>query len=142
MRKLVTLSFLFVTSLWADTDIQEMTVAAPRIQNSVEALLEVRKQKNNVSDVLGQEAVSRTGDSDAAATLRRVTGLTLVNGKYVYVRGLGERYSSVLLNGSQVPSPEPTRRVVPLDLFQYLFLKVLQYRKVFPLIDLLSLAEV
>jgi TonB-dependent receptor len=131
MRKLVTLSFLFVTSLWADTDIQEMTVAAPRIQNSVEALLEVRKQKNNVSDVLGQEAMSRTGDSDAAATLRRVTGLTLVNGKYVYVRGLGERYSSVLLNGSQVPSPEPTRRVVPLDLFPVSILESITVQKSF-----------
>lgn len=101
----------------AESDIQELTVAAPRIKNSVESLLEVRKQKNNVSDVIGQETMQRTGDSDAAAILRRVTGLTLVNGKFVYVRGLGERYSSVLLNGSQVPSPEPTRRVVPLDLF-------------------------
>ena len=47
-------------------EVQEMTVAAPRIQNSVEALLELRKQKNTVSDVLGQEAMARSGDSDAA----------------------------------------------------------------------------
>ena len=46
-----------------------------------------------------------------------MTGLTIVDGRYVYVRGLGERYSSTLLNGAQVPSPDPTRKVVPLDLF-------------------------
>ena len=44
-------------------------------------------------------------------------GLSLINGRYIYVRGLGERYSSVLLNGAQIPSPDFTRRVVPLDLF-------------------------
>lgn len=112
-------------------EIQEMTVAAPRIKNSVEALLEVRKQKNTVSDVLGQEAMARSGDTDAAASLRRVTGLTIVNGKYIYVRGLGERYSSVLLNGSQVPSPEPTRRVVPLDLFPVSILDSITVQKSF-----------
>lgn len=111
--------------------IQEMTVAAPRINNSVESLLEIRKQSQTVSDVLGAEAMSRSGDSDAAASLRRVTGLTLVNGKYVYVRGLGERYSSVLLNGSQVPSPEPTRRVVPLDLFPVSILESITVQKSF-----------
>lgn len=130
-----TLFILFLilsfNALGADTEIQEMTVAAPRIRNSVESLLEVRKQKNNVSDVLGQEAMARSGDSDAASSLRRVTGLTLVNGKFVYVRGLGERYSSVLLNGSQVPSPEPTRRVVPLDLFPVSILESITVQKSF-----------
>ncbi|MGE3609556.1 MAG: TonB-dependent receptor [Bacteriovoracaceae bacterium] len=122
---------LFVLLVAEAAEIQEMTVAAPRINNSVESLLEVRKKANNVADVLGQEAMARTGDSDAASTLRRVTGLTLVNGKYVYVRGLGERYSSVLLNGSQVPSPEPSRRVVPLDLFPISVLESITVQKSF-----------
>jgi hypothetical protein len=126
--------FVLVSFTWASTsstEIQEMTVAAPRIKSSVEALLEVRKQKTNVADVIGQEQMSRSGDSDAAASLRRVTGLTLVGGKYIYVRGLGERYSSVLLNGSQVPSPEPTRRVVPLDLFPISILDSITVQKSF-----------
>ena len=70
-----------------------------------------------VTEALSAEQISRTGDSDAATTLKRVPGLSLVNGRYIYVRGLGERYSSVLLNGAQIPSPDFTRRVVPLDLF-------------------------
>ncbi|HET8897883.1 MAG TPA: TonB-dependent receptor [Rhodanobacteraceae bacterium] len=76
-----------------------------------------RRHAGAVTEVLGAESMSANGDSDAAAALKRVTGLSLVDSQYVYVRGLGERYSSVLLNGARVPSPDPTRRVVPLDLF-------------------------
>jgi hypothetical protein len=71
----------------------------------------------SVDDTLSIEQITRAGDSDAAVALRRVTGLTLVNSRFIYVRGLGERYSSVLLNGASIPSPDPTRRVIPLDLF-------------------------
>ncbi len=98
-------------------ELEDVVVLAPKVRGSVSALVEVRKQSSAVTDVLGSEQMSRAGDSDAAASLRRVTGLTLVGGKYVYVRGLGERYSGVLMNGFSLPSPEPSRRVVPLDLF-------------------------
>ncbi len=79
--------------------------------------LDERRIAANVTEALGAEQIARTGDSDVAATLKRVTGLTVVDGKYIYVRGLGERYSNVLLNGAPIPSPDYTRRVVPLDLF-------------------------
>jgi outer membrane receptor protein involved in Fe transport len=79
--------------------------------------LDEKRASAVVSETLGAEQIARTGDSDAATTLKRVTGLTLVDGRFIYVRGLGERYSSVTLNGAQIPSPDPTRRVVPLDLF-------------------------
>lgn len=101
----------------ATSDLEEMVVLAPKVKGSVSALVEVRRNSSGVSDVLGSEQMSKQGDSDAGGSLRRVTGLTLVGGKYVYVRGLGERYSSVTLNGASLPSPEPSRRVVPLDLF-------------------------
>lgn len=81
------------------------------------AYTDERRASAQVSETLSSEQISRAGDSDTGAALKRVTGLSLVDGKYVYVRGLGERYSSVLLNGAQIPSPDPTRRVVPLDLF-------------------------
>lgn len=70
-----------------------------------------------VASFVTSEDLQRTGDNDAAVALARVSGLSLVGGKYVYVRGLGERYSSALFNGSPLPSPEPMQRVVPLDLF-------------------------
>ena len=79
--------------------------------------LDEKRASPVVAETLGAEQIARTGDSDAATTLKRVTGLTLVDGRFIYVRGLGERYSSVSLNGAPIPSPDPTRRVVPLDLF-------------------------
>lgn len=98
-------------------ELPEFVVLEPYIEGSLAAFVEERRGSYAVADILGAEQMSRSGDSDAAAALKRVTGLTLVDGRYVYVRGLGERYSSVLLNGAQIPSPDPTRRVVPLDLF-------------------------
>ncbi len=95
----------------------DLTVTAPRIEGGALELLDERRSTAAVSDIIGAEQISRSGDSDAAGALRRVTGVTLVGGRYVYVRGLGDRYSSTLLNGAALPSPEPERRVVPLDLF-------------------------
>ncbi|MCB0422216.1 MAG: TonB-dependent receptor, partial [Bdellovibrionales bacterium] len=98
-------------------ELEEFVVLSPNLKSSVSALLEIRRSHVTVADLIGSEQISRSGDSDAGASLKRVTGLSLVDGKYVYVRGLGERYSSTLLNSSMMPSPDPSRRVVPLDLF-------------------------
>jgi len=75
------------------------------------------RETSEVASFLTEEDLERTGDDNAAQALTRVTGLSIVEGRFVYVRGLGERYSSALLNGSPLPSPEPLQRVVPLDLF-------------------------
>ncbi|MGD8358716.1 MAG: TonB-dependent receptor, partial [Lysobacterales bacterium] len=101
----------------AGTEMPEFVVIAPYISGSLASVMAERRDSDGVTDVLSAEQISRAGDSDAAGALKRVTGLTLVDGQYIYVRGLGERYSSVVLNGAQVPSPDPTRRVVPLSLF-------------------------
>ncbi len=78
---------------------------------------EPMRATSEVVTFLGAEDLARTGDSNAAEALTRLTGLSLVSGRFVFVRGLGDRYSSALLNGSPLPSPEPLRRTVPLDLF-------------------------
>lgn len=78
---------------------------------------EPMRQTSEVAAFLSSEDLSRQGDSNAAAALTRLTGLTVSGGGFVVVRGLNERYSSALLNGSPLPSPEPLRRTVPLDLF-------------------------
>ncbi len=101
----------------ADDTIDEVVTTGTRLKGTATAVIEERKNQAFVADILGAEQISRTGDSDAASALRRVTGLTLVDGKFIYVRGLGERYSSTQLNGAAVPSPDPTRNVIPLDLF-------------------------
>lgn len=70
-----------------------------------------------VVSVLSSAEIARTGEGDIAGALNRVTGLSVVGNGYVYVRGLGDRYSLALLNGLPLPSPEPLKRVVPLDIF-------------------------
>lgn len=77
----------------------------------------VMRTAPQVISVLSSEEIARTGEGDIAGALGRVTGLSVVGNGYVYVRGLGDRYSLALLNGSPLPSPEPLKRVVPLDLF-------------------------
>ncbi|MCJ2179204.1 TonB-dependent receptor domain-containing protein [Novosphingobium album (ex Hu et al. 2023)] len=77
----------------------------------------IQKTAPEVISVLSSEEIARTGEGDIAGALGRVTGLSVVGNGYVYVRGLGDRYSLALLNGSPLPSPEPLKRVVPLDLF-------------------------
>jgi TonB-dependent receptor len=101
----------------AGSELPEFVVIVPHISGSLASVLEERREDVAVANILGSEQISKSGDSDAASALKRVTGLTLVGGRFIFVRGLGERYSSTLLNGANVPSPNPTRRVVPLDLF-------------------------
>ncbi|MFT3923005.1 MAG: TonB-dependent receptor [Myxococcales bacterium] len=101
----------------ASMEIDEFLVTAPHIEGGIASLISERRESSNVADVIGAEQMSRSGATNAASALSRVTGLTVVDGKFVVVRGMGERYSSMLVNNMFVPSPEPTRRVVPLDLF-------------------------
>ncbi len=90
---------------------------AERIVVLGEFIPEPLQETSEVAAFLTDTDLERQGDSTAAEALTRVTGLTVAEGRFVYVRGLGERYSSALLNGSPLPSPEPLQRVVPLDLF-------------------------
>ncbi len=76
-----------------------------------------KRGTDQIANVVGEEQFTRSGDSNIAESLKRVSGLSTVSGKYVYVRGLGERYATTLLNGAILPSPEPINRVVPMDLF-------------------------
>lgn len=72
---------------------------------------------SEITSVLDEDTFTQIGAGDIAAALTRVTGLSLSQGKFVIVRGLNERYAAATLNGAPLPSPEPLRRVAPLDLF-------------------------
>ncbi|WP_199803178.1 TonB-dependent receptor domain-containing protein [Aurantiacibacter sediminis] len=75
------------------------------------------QSSSQVVSVLSTEQIARTGEGDIAGALGRVTGLSVQGQGFVYVRGLGDRYSLALLNGLPLPSPQPLSRVVPLDIF-------------------------
>lgn len=90
-----------------------------------------KRSTSEISSVLDEEAFALTGDGDIAGAIKRVSGVSISDGKFVIVRGLNERYSSVTLNGSPLPSPEPLRRVVPLDLIPTSFLSGALVQKTF-----------
>lgn len=100
-------------------------------QASERGLLEKRMRSSRIEDSISTEEISRLPASSAGEAIKRVTGVSIVGGRYVFVRGLGERYSNTLLNNVEIPSPEPNRRVVPMDIFPASLLASLQTVKTF-----------
>ena len=100
----------FVTSI--DVVGTETAVGA-----TAQAMLIEQKLAPVISDSLSHEEISAGTSSDAAGALEKVTGVSVVGDGFVYVRGLGERYSAAQMNGALMATTEPEKRVVPLDLF-------------------------
>ncbi|MCB1950099.1 MAG: TonB-dependent receptor [Burkholderiales bacterium] len=115
----------------AGVELAEFVVLEPHLAGTLASVIEEQKSSTEVTTVMGAEQFSRSGDSDVASALRRASGLTLIGGQFIFIRGLGERYSSTLVNGAAVPSPDPTRRVVPLNLFPTNFLDNVMVQKTY-----------
>lgn len=97
--------------------IAETVVEAKAMQNNEASMLVARRKATTVGDAVSSEQMRRAPDKNAGDVLRRVTGLSVSDGKFVFVRGLGERYSSTEVDGVRIASPEQNKRVVPMDLF-------------------------
>ncbi len=97
--------------------LEGITVSAKRDGGSVRRALDAQRSAVGVTSAVTSEQIARSPDGDAAAAIQRVSGVTVQEGRFVFVRGLGERYTTTSLNGARVPSPEPERKMVPLDLF-------------------------
>ena len=95
----------------------EVLVTAKAVQETGAALLKERQKSQSFSDAIGSKEISRGGAGDAAAAMNNVTGASVVGGKHVFIRGLGDRYSNTQLNGTSLPSADPDKKSVHLDLF-------------------------
>ena len=106
-------------TLSAGQSLEEIVVAADEIieMNNDVGLLRVRARAPQVSDAISAEAIARSGASDAADAMENVTGASVQGGKYVFIRGLGDRYANTQLNGAALPTADPDRRSVQFDLF-------------------------
>lgn len=111
--------------------LEGLTVAAEREQGSVSRALDEQRNATGIINATTTEQIARSPDSDAAQAVQRVSGVTVQDGKFVYVRGLGERYTTTSLNGARIPSPEPEKKVVPLDLFPASLLEAITTSKTF-----------
>jgi hypothetical protein len=110
-------------------DAIEVTAAAER--GSVNRALDQQRTATNIVNAVTSEQITRSPDSDAAQAVQRVSGVTVQDGKFVVVRGLGERYTTTSLNGARIPSPEPEKKMVPLDLFPSGLLEAITTSKTF-----------
>ncbi len=108
-----------------------VTVSAEKERGSVSQALDQQRNAAGVVNAITAEQIGKSPDGDAAQAVQRVSGVTVQDGKYVFVRGLGERYTTTSLNGARMPSPEPERKVVPLDLFPTGLLQTITTSKTF-----------
>ncbi|HKR09938.1 MAG TPA: TonB-dependent receptor [Gemmatimonadaceae bacterium] len=101
----------------ATVQLTPLVVSATSERGTVNSALDAQRTAVGVVNAVTAQQISRSPDANAAQAVQRVSGVTVQDDKYVFVRGLGERYTTSSLNGARVPSPEPEKRVVPLDMF-------------------------
>jgi hypothetical protein len=97
--------------------LEEIVVTAEAIKTTEEALLTLKQKSVNLMDGISSSSFKKIGDSDAAQAVKRVPGVSIEGGKYVYVRGLGDRYTKSTLNGLDVPGLDPDRNTIQMDMF-------------------------
>ena len=88
-------------------------------------------EAGSIVNSLGRELAQQTGASDAASLASKGSGASIEGGKYVYVRGLSDRYSKTIINGAEVPGLDPNRNSVQMDLFPTALVKNLLIYKAF-----------
>ena len=101
----------------SSNQLDEVVLVTSARQNSETAILNVQRKSVNLLDGLSAQSIKKVGDSDLAGAIKRVPGVSVQGGKYVYVRGLGDRYSKTVLNGLEVPGLDPDRNTLQLDIF-------------------------
>ncbi|HAQ71641.1 MAG TPA: hypothetical protein DCR48_11760 [Flavobacteriales bacterium] len=100
-------------------------------RNSEVAMLMDMKNASTVTDGLSAQSFRKIGDSDLSGAIKRVTGVTVQGGKYVYVRGLGDRYTKTTLNGMSLPGLDPDVNAVQIDIFPTSILENVSVSKTF-----------
>lgn len=101
----------------AIAELSEVVVTAEVIKTSETALLTIKKKSPNLMDGISAANFRKIGDSDASDAVKRVTGVSVEEGKYVYVRGLGDRYTKTTLNNVDIPGLDPDRNSLQMDIF-------------------------
>ncbi|SDD59409.1 TonB-dependent receptor [Pricia antarctica] len=98
-------------------NLDEVVVTVSVKKNTETAVLGIQKKAVNLLDGLSAEAFKKSGSSDVASAIKSVPGVSVQGGKYVYVRGLGDRYTKSILNGVDIPGLDPDRNTIQLDIF-------------------------
>ena len=100
----------------ADFTLAVFEITVDQIVSQNVFLMADRQKAASLSDALSAEDFSRASAGDAAEAVSKITGVNIVDGKYAVVRGLGDRYSNTLMNGAVLPSNDPSKKTVQLDI--------------------------
>ena len=99
------------------TEYTTVTVSASKQTNTELAVMTLKRKSLNMIDGISAASFRKIGDSDAASAMTRVPGVSLAGGKYVFIRGLGDRYNKTVLNGMDIPGLDPDRNTLQMDIF-------------------------
>lgn len=108
---------LSVNLTTASNDLNTVTVKTSARRESTNSLIQFQKNTNAVAQVISAEAIKRSPDRNTGEALKRVTGLSIQEGRYIIVRGLSDRYNQAMLNGVLLSSTEPDRKTFSFDVF-------------------------
>ena len=97
--------------------LEEVVVTVEAKRNTEASVLEIQKKSASLIDGISAQAFKKIGASTIASAVKSVPGVSVQGGKYVYVRGLGDRYSKSILNGIDIPGLDPDRNTIQMDLF-------------------------
>ncbi|MGQ9644510.1 MAG: carboxypeptidase-like regulatory domain-containing protein, partial [Ignavibacterium sp.] len=110
-------TFINVALKQSSIEITDEIIVLGERSNSYEAaLINQKKNSTQIIDGISAETIKRLTDNTTAETLRRVPGITLLDNKYIYIRGVSERYSGALLNNAPLASSEPDKKEFAFDL--------------------------
>ncbi|MCJ8167477.1 carboxypeptidase-like regulatory domain-containing protein [Pontibacter sp. E15-1] len=98
------------------TQIQTVEIVGTRQTNTELAVLETMRRSEVVVSGVAGEQIAKSMDRDAAETVKRIPGVTILNDRYVVIRGMGQRYNTVLLNDALTPSTEPDQKAFSFDI--------------------------
>ncbi len=106
-------------------------VAEDEPDGSAVQAINLQQELTSFTQAVGSEFLSQIGAGDVGEALTKLVGTTVAGGKDVVVRGLADRYNTVLLNSARVPSSDPDKRSVNVDLFPGSFVETLTNSKTF-----------
>lgn len=97
--------------------LEEVVITVDAKRNTESSVLEIQRKSASLLDGISAQAFQKIGANDIASAVKNVPGVSVQGGKYVYVRGLGDRYSKSILNGVDIPGLDPDRNTIQMDLF-------------------------
>ena len=106
-----------VTLKASTAKLDEVIITTSLKRNTEASILHLQRNSVKLMDGLSLESIKNSGASDIASAVKNIPGVSVQRGKYVYVRGLGDRYTKTSLNGVDVPGLDPDRNTLQLDLF-------------------------